>query len=175
MKTFLAFLLLSTVLMTNVSFCQVSNLEHKQGEQIECLYKTTSDLIDCQIQIQTFMEHDIQLIEMLSTKVVAQESIINDLQNNIKYYVLGIVIILVLLVLLYLISYINIDKLNDVIKNKNETAIFNPLEEQAILRLMNYSFNEIDWEYTGLTPNERNCISRETFNSIRDKYRKNKS
>jgi hypothetical protein len=57
--------------------------------------------------------------------------------------------------LLYLISYINIVKLND------ETAIFNPLEEQAILRLMNYSFNEIDWEYTGLTPNEKNCISRE--------------
>ena len=171
MKTFLAFLLLSTVLMTNLSFCQVSNLEHKQGEQIECLYKTTSDIIDCQTQIEKFLENDIQIIEKLNSKVKTQDTIINDLQNNIKYYVLGFVIILVLLVLLYLISYINIAKLNDVIKNKNETAIFNPLEEQAILRLMNYSFNEIDWEYTGLTPREQKCISEETFNSIRDKYR----
>jgi len=62
MKKLLAFLLLSTVLMANVSFCQVSTLQHKQGDQIECLYKTTSDIMNYQTDTENSRKYKILYI-----------------------------------------------------------------------------------------------------------------
>jgi hypothetical protein len=161
--------------MTNISFCQVqgvSTLQHKQGEQIEQLIKTSSGLIGCQIQIQSFMENDIKMFEQMNLKIVNQNKIIETLESTIGYYIIGTCILIILILILYITTYCTIEKLKDFIL-KNNNSIFNPLEEQAIIRLFHYSFDEIDWNYNRLTSNEKNCISLITFNSIRDKCRKN--
>jgi hypothetical protein len=37
----------------------------------------------------------------------------------------------------------------------------------AIIRLLKYSFDPIKFNYDNLTPNEKECISREDFNKVK--------
>ena len=44
-------------------------------------------------------------------------------------------------------------------------------EDSALSRILHYSFDEIDWDYSKLTQLERNAITEAEFEAIKRKYR----
>jgi hypothetical protein len=44
--------------------------------------------------------------------------------------------------------------------------------EEVVSRVLNYSFNDIEWDYEKLTSVEKELMTEKEFNDLRKKYRK---
>ena len=44
--------------------------------------------------------------------------------------------------------------------------------EEVVSRILNYSFDDIDWNYEHLTAREKMLVTEKEFNDLKKKYRK---
>ena len=158
MKHIISILLLS-MFMTNISFCQVSTVQQKQQD----VYTQSLSILVSNLQ------HSTEQIQSLKSELKLKDATIDKHNLMMRDTIIVNIFVLMFFTVIYVYQQAKISKL----EKNNNTAIFSPLEEQALMRLAHYSFDEINWEYSGLTPNEKNCISKPTFSSIRDKCNKN--